>query len=53
MAGDAVCEVCAREVGEALQGEGLMDAAVAQVLTHLELSAVSLRARLTQADVRA
>jgi AhpD family alkylhydroperoxidase len=30
------CEVCGREVGEALQGEGLAEAAVAQVLTHLD-----------------
>jgi hypothetical protein len=31
-----VCEVCAPEVGEALQGEGLKEAALTQVLTHLD-----------------
>lgn len=30
------CEVCGCEVGEALRGEGLTEAAVAQVLTHLD-----------------
>jgi alkylhydroperoxidase family enzyme len=30
------CEVCGGEVGEALQKEGLTEAAVAQVLTHLD-----------------
>jgi hypothetical protein len=32
------CEVCALEVGEALQREGLSAATVAQVLTHLDAS---------------
>jgi alkylhydroperoxidase family enzyme len=32
------CEVCALEVGEALQREGLSAAMVAQVLTHLDAS---------------
>ena len=30
------CEVCALEVGEALRGEGLKEATVTQVLTHLD-----------------
>ena len=30
------CQVCGGEVGEALQKEGLTEAAVAQVLTHLD-----------------
>jgi hypothetical protein len=30
------CEVCALEVGEALHGEGLTEAALTQVLTHLD-----------------
>jgi alkylhydroperoxidase family enzyme len=30
------CEVCAPEVGEALQREGLKEAALTQVLTHLD-----------------
>jgi len=30
------CQVCGLEVGEALQGEGLTEAALAQVLTHLD-----------------
>jgi alkylhydroperoxidase family enzyme len=40
------CEVCEREVGEALRTEGLTERAVAQVLTHLdapELDAVERR----------
>jgi AhpD family alkylhydroperoxidase len=30
------CEVCAREVANALRGEGVKDATLAQVLTHLD-----------------
>ena len=30
------CEVCALEVGEALRGEGLTEATITQVLTHLD-----------------
>ena len=30
------CQVCGLEVGEALQGEGLTESALAQVLTHLD-----------------
>jgi alkylhydroperoxidase family enzyme len=30
------CEVCAREVSEALQAEGLTESTIAQVLTHLD-----------------
>jgi len=30
------CEVCAREVGEALRHEGLEDAALTRILTHLD-----------------
>lgn len=30
------CEVCAREVGEAVQREGLSEATITQILTHLD-----------------
>jgi AhpD family alkylhydroperoxidase len=40
------CEVCAPEVGEALQGEGLKEAALTQVLTHLDASELDPLERL-------
>ncbi|HZB93163.1 MAG TPA: carboxymuconolactone decarboxylase family protein [Stellaceae bacterium] len=40
------CPVCAREIGEALAGEDLREAALAQVLSHLEAPELDAQERL-------
>ena len=46
------CEVCGCEVGEALQAEGLTEASVSQVLTHLDAPELDAVERLLVPFVR-